>query len=124
MINRYAGEIHLNPMRILRNDDFNNDGRITDIEATLLEAIALTAEINDRLQRIKEWLENENTSKLQFHFAEGGYIGIKGLSDTQLKELAAQELIELFDFATNRDWVKKHGHQFGLIWEGGRAVEL
>ncbi len=99
MINRYAGEIHLNPVRILRSDDFNNDGIIKNIEETLQEAINLTAEINDRLQRIKDWLENENTSKLQFHFADGGYIGIKGLSDKQLKELAAEELIELFDFA-------------------------
>lgn len=124
MINRYAGEIHLNPVRILRNDDFNNDGHIKDIETTLQEAIDLTADINERLQRIKDWLKNENTELLQFHFAEGGYISIKGLSDEQLKELASEDMIELFDYATDREWVKRYGPLFGLIWENGRAVEL
>jgi hypothetical protein len=124
MVNRYAGEIHLNPVRILRNDDFNNDGHIKDIEATLQEAIDLIADINNRLQRIKDWLENENTEPLQFHFAEGGYISIKGLSDQQLKELAAEDMIELFDCATDREWVKRYGPLFGLIWEDGRAIEI
>lgn len=123
-LNRYAGEIHLNPVRILRNDDFNNDGHIKDIETTLQEAIGLTADINERLQRIKDWLKNENTELLQFHFAEGGYISIKGLSDEQLKELASEDMIELFDYATDREWVKRYGPLFGLIWENGRAVEL
>jgi hypothetical protein len=125
MINRYAGEIHINPMRILRNDDFNNDGYIKDIEATLKETIELNQHINTRLQQLKAWLEKGNASgSMQFHFADAGYISVKGLSDTQLKQLASKGLIELFDFATDREWVKKYGAQFGLIWEGGRAVEL
>ncbi|MBK8292166.1 MAG: hypothetical protein IPK96_15765 [Flammeovirgaceae bacterium] len=61
---------------------------------------------------------------IQFHFADAGYISIKGLSDDQLKQLAAKGLIELFDNAKDKDWVKKYGPQFGLIWENGRAVEL
>jgi hypothetical protein len=77
------------------------------------------------MSTIKSWIEAKKSSGgVQFRFAEGGYISIKGLSDGQLKELASQGLIELFDFATSKDWVKKHGHQFGLIWEDGRAVEV
>jgi maltose-binding protein MalE len=125
MVNRYAGEIHINPIRVLRGDDFNNDGHIKDIDATLEEAITLTQQINDRLQKLKAWLGKENTTAgIQFHFADGGYISVKGLSDEQLQKLAKQGLIELFDFATDRDWVKKYGMQFGLIWEGGRAIEV
>lgn len=125
MVNRYAGEIHINPVRILRGDDFNNDGHIKDIEATLQETIALNQEINDRLQRLKAWLEKGNaTGGMKFHFADGGYISVTGLSDAQLQQLASRGLIELFDFATDRDWVKKYGIQFGLIWEDGRAVEI
>jgi len=125
MINRFAGEIHINPMRILRNDDFNNDGHIKDIEATLKEAIELNQKINIRLQQLKAWLEKGNASgSMQFHFADAGYISVKGLSDNQLKQLASKGLIELFDYATDREWVKKYGSQFGLVWEGGRAVEI
>jgi len=124
MMNRYAGEIHINPMRVLRNDDFNNDGHIKDIEATLKETIELNQKINNRLQILKTWLEKGNGSGSQFHFADAGYISVKGLSDSQLQQLASRGLIELFDYATDRDWVKKHGAQFGLIWEGGRAVEI
>lgn len=125
MVNRYAGEIHINPVRILRGDDFNNDGHIKNIEATLKEAIALNQEINDRLQRLKSWLEKGNaTGGMKFHFADGGYISVNGLSDAQLQQLASKGLIELFDYATDRDWVKKYGAQFGLIWEGGKAVEI
>ena len=125
MINRYAGEIHINPIRTLRNDDFNNDGHIKDIEATLEEAILLTQQITERLQKFKTWLGKGNASAgVQFHFADGGYISIKGLSDDQLKQLASKDLIELFDYATDRDWVKRHGMLFGLIWENGRAVKI
>ena len=125
MVNRYAGEIHINPIRILRNDDFNNDGQIKDINATLKEAIELNKEIAERLQQLQNWLSQRNfPSSLQFQFAEGGYITIKGLPDHQLKELAAQGIIELFDFATDKDWVKKYGAQFGLVWENGRSVEI
>jgi hypothetical protein len=124
MVNRYEGEIHINPIRILRNDDFNNDGQIKNIEDTLNEAIALNEKISRQLHAIRAWLATKNYSTVQFRFAEGGYISVKGLSDKQLKDLADQELIDLFDFATDKDWVKKYGHQFGLIWENGRAVEI
>jgi hypothetical protein len=125
MVNRYAGEIHINPIRILRGDDFNNDGHIKDIEVTLKEAIALTQQINERLNKLQTWLGKGNTTAgIQFQFADGGYISVKGLSDEQLQKLAKQGLIELFDYATDRDWVKKYGMLFGLIWEGGRAVEV
>jgi hypothetical protein len=125
MINRYAGEIHINPIRVLRNDDFNNDGQIKDIETTLKEAIELNQEIAVRLKLLKAWLSKKNfPSSIQFKFAEGGYISLKGLPDQQLQELAAQGMIELFDFAKDKDWVKKYGQQFGLIWENGRSVEI
>lgn len=125
MINRYAGEIHINPIRILRNEDFNNDGQIKDIEATLKEAIELNQKIEVRLQQLKVWLDKKKyPGSLQFKFAEGGYISMKGLSDHTLQELAAQGIIELFDFATDKDWVKKNGTDFGLIWENGRAVRI
>jgi len=125
MINRYAGEIHINPIRILRNDDFNNDGHIKNIEETLAEAIELTQQINDRLQKLKTWLEKGSAhGHVQFHFAEGGYISMKGLPDSQLQQLASRGWIELFDHATDREWVKRHGMLFGLIWENGRAIEI
>jgi hypothetical protein len=123
-MNRYEGEIHINPIRILRNDDFNNDGHIKNNEATLNQTIELNQKISQRLQAIKSWLETKKYSGIQFRFAEGGYISIKGLSDSQLQELASQGLIDLFDFATDRDWVKKYGPQFGLAWENGKAVEI
>src|SRR6478736_1146833 len=125
MTNRYAGEIHINPIRVLRNDDFNNDGQIKDINATLKEAIEVNKGITERLQKLQAWLSKRNfSSSIQFQFADGGYISLKGLPDHQLQELAAQGIIELFDFATDKDWVKKYGAQFGLIWENGRSVEL
>ncbi|MBI1766843.1 MAG: hypothetical protein HY015_03080 [Bacteroidetes bacterium] len=125
MVNRYEGEIHINPIRILRNDDFNNDGLIKDITATLNQAIDLNHKITQRLQGFKALLEAKKIpGGVQFRFAEGGYIGVKGLSDDLLKEFASQGLIELFDFATDKDWVKKYGPQFGLVWENGRAVEI
>jgi hypothetical protein len=125
MINRYAGEIHINPIRVLRNDDFNNDGQIKDIDVTLKEAIELNQKIAAQLQHLKAWLaQKKYPGSIEFRFAEGGYIGLKGLPDHQLKELAAQGVIELFDFATDKDWVKKYGSQFGLIWENGRSVEI
>jgi len=125
MINRYAGEIHINPIRVLRNDDFNNDGKIKDIDAILTEAIELNQEIAVRLKLLKAWLSKKNfPSSIQFQFSEGGYISVKGLPDHQLQELAAQGMIELFDFAKDKDWVKKYGQQFGLIWENGRSVEI
>ncbi len=125
MVNRYAGEIHINPIRVLRNDDFNNDGQIKDIEATLKEAIELNQKIGVRLQQFKAWLDQKKyPAAIQFQFAEGGYISMKGLADAQLKELASQGMIELFDFATDKGWVKKHGQQFGLVWENGKAVAI
>jgi len=124
MINRYAGEIHINPVRILRNDDFNNDGQIKNINGTIELAIELNHQIGIRLQMILGWLKKGSSSSAQFHFAEGGYISVRGLSDTELKELAAKGMIELFDFATDKHWVKKHGQHFGLIWENGRAVDI
>ena len=124
MVNRYAGEIHINPVRILRQDDFNNDGHIKDIESTLAQAQELNQKISEQLQLIRQWLKKSNAANLQFHFTDAGYISVKGLSDSQLKELAAKGMIELFDFARDKGWVKKYGQQFGLIWEDGRAVEI
>ena len=124
MINRYAGEIHINPVRILRNDDFNNDGQIKNINGTIELAMELNQQIGIRLQMILGWLKKGSGSSAQFHFAEGGYISVRGLSDTELKELSAKGMIELFDFATDKSWVKKHGQHFGLIWENGRAVDI
>jgi len=73
----------------------------------------------------KNWLSKNNSSgAVQFHFADGGYISIKGLPDVQLLELSSKGLIELFDFATDKIWVKKYGPQFGLVWENGRAVAI
>jgi hypothetical protein len=125
MINRYEGEIHINPIRILRKDDFNNDGEIKDIASVLSEAVKINQEIGDRLNQLMRWLKQENIlAAVRFHFADGGYISINGLSDHELQKLYSSGLIELFDHATERDWVKKYGHQFGLMWEGGRAVKF
>jgi len=54
MVNRYAGEIHINPIRILRNDDFNNDGHIKDIDATLTQVFELNQKISERVQHLKK----------------------------------------------------------------------
>jgi hypothetical protein len=124
MVNRYAGEIHLNPVPVLRNFDFNNEGHIADINATLDDAIRLTGEITGRLQQLKNFLGTTMLANAKFHFAPGGYISIAGLTDAQLVTLHKQGLIQLYDFATEREWVKRHGHLFGLVWENGRAVEL
>lgn len=123
MVNRYAGEIHINPMRVLRNDDFNNDGKINDIVATFKQVIALNQKVNDRMQRLLDWLAKDNAAP-SFQYADGGYIAIHGLSDKQLQQLASKGLIELFDHATSKEWVMKYGHYFGLMWEDGRAVEI
>lgn len=125
MINRYAGEIHINPVRILRNDDFNNDGRIADIKDTLATVIEINQDMNDRLNKLINWLKKENSAHMaQFEYAQGGYIQIKGLTDDQLLYLESKGLIELFDNATSKEWVKKYGPLFGLIWEDGGAVEI
>ena len=125
MINRYEGEIHINPIRVLRDGDFNNDGEIKDIAVVLREAVDINQKISDRMNQLMRWIKQENISAaVQFRFADGGYISMKGLPDRELKKLSDSGLIELFDHATERDWVKKYGHQFGLMWEGGRAVEV
>jgi len=125
MINRYAAEIHINPIRFLRNDDFNNDGHIQDIDSTLKEAVDLNEKISERLRHLQSWLKKGNfKGGIQFEFADGGYISMKGASDAQLLELESKGIITLFDFATDKNWVKKYGHQFGLFWEDGRAVEI
>lgn len=124
MINRYAAEIHINPIRFLRNDDFNNDGHIEDIKNTLAEAIKLTESIRERILSLQTWLQQGDYKGVSFNYAEGGYISMKGASDKQLLELKSKGMIELFDFATDKSWVKKYGSQFGLIWEDGKAVEM
>lgn len=125
MINRFAGEIHLNPVPILRDNDFNNEGEIPDIDRTLADAIQLADQIRANLTELKKIVAgNESMGKARFNFAPGGYISINGLTDIQLKNLHERGLIQLFDFATDREWVKRYGHLFGLIWENGRAVEL
>ena len=125
MINRYAAEIHINPIRFLRNDDFNNDGRIQDIDGTLRQAIELNEAISVRLRHIQTWLQKGAfKGTILFQYADGGYISMKGASDAQLLELESKGLVELFDFATDKNWVKKYGHQFGLVWEDGKAVTI
>lgn len=125
MINRYAAEIHINPIRFLRNDNFNNDGRIDNIDGTLNQARQLCTTIHERLSLIQTWLtKSDIKASIQFHYADGGYISMKGASDAQLLELESRGLIELFDFATDKNWVKKFGHHFGLVWEDGKAVEI
>jgi hypothetical protein len=125
MENRYAGEIRINPMPILRNDDFNNAGEIGDIDDVLAEALAINNKIGDRINRLRAYLSaNDLSGNRQFNFADGGYIAMKGFSDKELLELKSKGLIDLFDFATDKSWVKKYGAQFGLIWEDGRAVEI
>ncbi len=125
MINRYSGEIHINPISQLRNGDFNNNGQIKNIDELLIQAIELNHQISARLQQIKTWLDRKNFSgSTQFNFADGGYISINGLPDSQLEELASRGLIELYDFATDKNWVKKFGQHFGLIWENGQALKI
>ncbi|MBL7842411.1 MAG: hypothetical protein JNK44_01015 [Cyclobacteriaceae bacterium] len=125
MVNRYSGEIRINPIAILRKDDFNNDGDIQDIDELISEALDINAEISDRLKKLKTYLaKSGHTNSADFFFADGGYIGMRGISDSQLLEMKSKGLIELFDFATDKSWVKKYGAQVGLVWEDGRAVEI
>lgn len=63
-------------------------------------------------------------SQGSFNFAPGGYIAVKGFTDAELLEMKQEGLIDVFDFATDRDWVKKYGARFGLVWEKGRAVRM
>ena len=124
MVNRYTGEIRINPIAILRNEDFNNSGEIKDIQTTTTETIQLLARMTEQLNALKAYLKKKSTSNYEFYFADGGYIGMKGFTDAELLELKAQGLIQLFDFSVDKDWVKKYGAQFGLIWKDGRAVEI
>jgi hypothetical protein len=125
MVNRYEGEIRINPIAILRNDDFNNDGGIEDIDNVLAEAIALNQTISDRLTKLRTHLKSKGFSgNLRFNFADGGYISMKGCSDKDLLELKSNGLIDLYDLATDKNWVKKYGAQFGLVWEDGRAIKF
>jgi len=99
MVNRYAGENPHQPIRILRNDDFNNDGHIKNMQATLNQAIELNYKINQQLQQLRAWLEAGNFFRcVQISLCGWRYISVKGLSDAQLKDLASEGLIELFDF--------------------------
>ena len=123
MVNRYEGEIRINPIAILRNDDFNNDGGIGDIDQVLAQAIEINQAVNNRLMKLRSFLSSKGRSgSPRFNFAEGGYISMKGLSDKELLQLKSNGLIDLFDWASDKDWVKKHGPEFGLVWEGGRAI--
>ena len=125
MVNRYAGEIRINPIAILRNDDFNNDGEIKDINIVFSETIKINQTVSDRISRLKAYLEAKGFSEnVGFNFAEGGYIAMKGFTDQELMDMKAKGLIDLFDFACDKSWVKKYGAQFGLIWEDGRAVKI
>jgi hypothetical protein len=124
MVNRYAGEIHLNPIANLRGGDFNNDGRIDDINLTLTKAIDITREIEKKLSSIRLWLKSNDSHSARFHFADGGYISIEGLPDIQLKALSGLGLIQLYDFAVDKNWVKKFGHHVGLIWKDGQAIDI
>ena len=125
MVNRYAGEIRINPIAILRNDDFNNDGEIDDIESVFAETIKINQANSDRIMKLKAYLKAAGISRdSRFNFAEGGYIAMKGFTDQELLDMKSKGLIDLFDFASDRAWVKKYGTQFGLVWEDGRAVKM
>jgi hypothetical protein len=123
MINRYAGELRINPIAILRHGDFNNDGKIHDIDATLRDALDAVTTIHARLEKLKDYLtETKASARIEFFFADAGYIGMNGFTDAELLSLNRKGLIDLFDFATDKSWVKKYGAQVGLVWEDGRAV--
>ena len=125
MVNRYAGEIRINPVPVLRNNDFNNDGIIKDIQEVLSETQKINQAISQRITRLKAYLHEAHPSgEGNFNFSEGGYITMKGFSDEELVAMKAKGLIDLFDFAADREWVKKYGQQFGLIWENGRAFKI
>lgn len=118
MVNRYAGEIRINPIAILRKDDFNNSGEIENIEQMLAQTIQLHESIRAKLMRLKEYLRKYPSANREFFFADGGYIGLKGFADTELLALKSEGLIDLFDFAVDKGWVKKYGAQLG-----GEAVK-
>ena len=124
MINRYSGEVRINPIAVLRNYDFNNDGEIPSIDSTLSEAVIIHQRMSKQLIALQTYLKENPSPNYEFYFADGGYIAMKGFTDKQLLKLKAEGLIELFDFATDKTWVKKHGAKFGLVWENGRAVEM
>ena len=125
MVNRYSGEIRINPVAILRKDDFNNEGGLEDIDEVLSQAIEISKTISDRLQKLKAHLKAKGFSQnLKFNFSEGGYIAMKGCSDGELLEMKSKGLIDLYDLAADKEWVKKYGAQFGLVWENGRAVVI
>ena len=56
MINRYAAEIHINPIRFLRNDDFNNDGHIEDIKNTVLRYRPVIVPVSGKLLQNPQFL--------------------------------------------------------------------
>ncbi|MBX2964004.1 MAG: hypothetical protein KF687_15940 [Cyclobacteriaceae bacterium] len=125
MVNRYSGEIRINPIAVLRGDEFNNDGAIDNIDEVLAKTLDIQAEISNRLKKLKAYLNSEGSSSgVEFFFADGGYIGMRGFTDAQLLNMKSKGLIEIFDFATDKSWVKKYGAQFGLLWEDGRAIEI
>ena len=124
MTNRYQGEIRINPIAILRKDDFNNDGEIGSIDDVLSDAITINQTISERLMRLQASLKKEFSGRGIFNYADGGYIAVKGFSDDELLKLKSKGLIDLFDFATDKSWVKKYGAHFGLVWEDGRAVKI
>jgi hypothetical protein len=121
--NRYIGEIRINPVAILRKDDFNNDGEIENMNDLLSEAIGVNRSISDRVIRLQAYLNEKGFSgKVGFNFDDGGYIAMRGFSDTELLEMRSKGLIDLFDRASDKSWVKKYGSQWGLIWEDGRGA--
>ena len=124
-MNRYSGEIRINPVAILRNDDFNNDGEIHDIDQVLVETMKINSRISARIEKLRAYLAaNEFSGNIAFNFSEGGYIAMRGFSDSELLDMNSKGLIDLFDFANDKSWVKKYGVQFGLVWEDGRAVKI
>ena len=125
MENRYSGEIRINPMAVLRNDDFNNDGHIDHIDKVLDETLKINEAISGKITKLKAYLSaNSFSGAVKFYYAEGGYIGMKGFTDSELLDMKSKGLIDLFDFATDKNWVKKYGAKFGLVWEDGRAVRV
>lgn len=124
MINRYEGEIRINPISILRNNDFNNSGEIDDIQTTLSKTLELYKQMSEQLIALKTYLQKQPALNYEFYFADGGYIGMKGFNDHELLELNSNGLIHLYDNAIDKNWVKKYGSMFGLTWEEGRAIEI
>lgn len=124
-MNRYSGEIHINPVPILRDNDFNNDGHIADINEVFDRTISLNHTISERIKALRNYLAAQTLpSEPRFHFAPGGYIEISEVPDKILIEMQSKGLLDLFDWATDKEWVKRFGRHFGLVWENGRAVDL